>query len=70
MARLLCPVRSMATRSGPRYVRTASTSTASAITQGKDNLVLFPRDEVRTTGSVRCRHRLGGLLKFYHQAAA
>ena len=38
--------------------------------QGKDNLVLFPRDEVRTTGSVRCRERLGGLLKFYHRAAA
>ena len=38
--------------------------------QGKDNLVLFPRDEVRTTGPVRCRERLGGLLKFYHRAAS
>ena len=38
--------------------------------QGKDNLLLFPRDEVSTTGRVRCRERLGGLLKFYYQAAA
>jgi hypothetical protein len=38
--------------------------------QGKDNLLLFPRDEVPTTGPVRCRERLGGLLKFYYRAAA
>ena len=31
--------------------------------QGKDNLLLFPQDEVRTTGPVRCRERLGRLLK-------
>ncbi len=38
--------------------------------QGKDNLLLFPRKEGRTTGPVRCRERLGGLLKSYHRAAA
>ncbi len=38
--------------------------------QGKDNLLLFPREEVRKTGPVRCRERIGGLLKFYHRAAA
>ncbi len=38
--------------------------------QGKDNLLLFPLEEVRKTGPVRCRERLGGLLKFYHRAAA
>ena len=38
--------------------------------QGKDNLLLFPREEIGRTGPVRCRDRLGGLLKFYHRAAA
>ena len=37
--------------------------------QGKDNLLLFPQ-EGRHTGPMRCRERLGGLLKFYHRAAA
>ena len=70
MARLLCPVRSMATRSGTALRAYGEHFNGERNHQGKDNLVLFPRDEVRTTGSVRCRHRLGGLLKFYHQAAA
>ena len=38
--------------------------------QGKDNLLLFPTDEIPSEGVVRCRERLGGLLKFYHRAAA
>ena len=38
--------------------------------QGKNNLLLFPREEIGQTGSVRCGERLGGLLKFYHRAAA
>jgi len=38
--------------------------------QGKGNLLLSPREEVGKTGPVRCRERLGGLLKFYHRAAA
>ena len=38
--------------------------------QGKGNLLLFPQEETRKTGPVRCRERLGGLLKFYHRAAA
>ena len=38
--------------------------------QGKDNLLLFPREAIGQAGSVRCRERLGGLLKFYHRAAA
>jgi hypothetical protein len=38
--------------------------------QGRDNLLLFPHEEVGKTGPVRCREPLGGLLKFYHRAAA
>ena len=38
--------------------------------QGKDNLLLFPTDEIPSEGVVRCHERLGGLLKFYHRAAA
>ena len=38
--------------------------------QGKENLLLFPREKIGRTGPVRCRERLGGLLKFYHRAAA
>ena len=41
--------------------------------QGKDNLVLFPTMTTDThtgRGSVACRERLGGLLKYYYQEAA
>ncbi len=39
--------------------------------QGKGNVLLFPSVAVRHgTGTVRCRDRLGGLLRYYHQAAA
>lgn len=41
--------------------------------QGKQNLLLFPRQTVRSNTSkspVRCRERLGGLLKYYHRGAA
>ena len=40
--------------------------------QGKDNLLLFPSVELtnRREASLRCRERLGGLLKFYHWKAA
>ena len=38
--------------------------------QGKDNLLLFPTVAIHSTGPVRCRERLGGLLKFYHRTAA
>lgn len=40
--------------------------------QGKNNVVLFPTaDEAKapTNGSVRCRERLGGLLRYYCRAA-
>ena len=40
--------------------------------QGQDNLLLFPVSAPRTLGSqgaVRCRERLGGLLKYYSRAA-
>ena len=40
--------------------------------QGKDNVILFPtEDETKavTNGSVRCRERLGGLLRYYCRAA-
>jgi hypothetical protein len=39
--------------------------------QGKGNVLLFPRDTGRyREGPVRCRGRLGGLLRYYHQEAA
>jgi len=41
--------------------------------QGKGNVILFPRPEDRigeSTGQIRTRERLGGLLKFYHREAA
>ena len=40
--------------------------------QGKDNVLLFPRDTSvrRRTGPMQCRERLGGLLRYYHQEAA
>src|SRR5712672_1622517 len=39
--------------------------------QGKGNILLFPRDTGRhREGPVRCRERLGGLLRYYRQEAA
>ena len=39
--------------------------------QGKDNVLLFPRDiAIDREGAVQCRERLGGLLRYYHQEAA
>ena len=38
--------------------------------QGKGNLLLFPCEEMDQNGPVRCRERLGGLLKFYYRPAA
>ena len=38
--------------------------------QGQGNLLLFPQEDASRKGPVRCRERLGGLLKFYHRAAA
>jgi hypothetical protein len=39
--------------------------------QGKGNVLLFPSAEQgRGTGSVPCRERLGGMLKFYFREAA
>jgi putative transposase len=38
--------------------------------QGKSNKLLFPHpDELNQPGPVECRHRLGGLLKYYRRAA-
>ena len=41
--------------------------------QGKDNLILFPVAADRiggNAGKIQTREHLGGLLKFYHRAAA
>ena len=41
--------------------------------QGKGNVLLFPRNEEiigSSKGRVRCKERLGGLLKYYHREAA
>jgi transposase InsO family protein len=39
--------------------------------QGKDNLLLFPVAvaEASSRDAIRCRERLGGLLKYYSRAA-
>ena len=39
--------------------------------QGLKNQLIDPGDEVgNTTGSIQCRERLGGLLRYYHRRAA
>jgi putative transposase len=39
--------------------------------QGKDNVLLFPRaPRLHPRGPMRCRERLGGLVRYYHQEAA
>ena len=41
--------------------------------QGKGNVILFPQPADRigeSTGEIRTRERLGGLLKFYYREAA
>ena len=41
--------------------------------QGKDNVLLFPvmtSDTGNAEGTIACRERLGGLLKYYHRDAA
>jgi len=39
--------------------------------QGKGNVLLFPPATVwQREGPVRCRERLGGLLRYYHREAA
>jgi len=41
--------------------------------QGKGNVLLFPPNRQSASSadrSVRCRERLGGLLKYYHREAA
>jgi transposase InsO family protein len=40
--------------------------------QGKGNLVLMPAPAagIQRAGSIQCRERLGGLLKYYHREAA
>jgi len=51
-------------------------STSSTITtrnhQGKENLLLFPASEhlYQSERELRCRERLGGVLRFYHREAA
>jgi hypothetical protein len=40
--------------------------------QGKDNLLLYPVSgphKLAPQGAIRCRERLGGLLKYYSRAA-
>jgi len=39
--------------------------------QGLDNKIITPGDEVgRQDGEIKCRERLGGLLRYYHRDAA
>ena len=41
--------------------------------QGKNHLLLFPAEEdkrTRVLPPIRCKERLGGLLKYYHRRAA
>ena len=39
--------------------------------QGLDNTIPFPSDEVgKSNGNIKCKDRLGGLLKYYYRDAA
>jgi putative transposase len=38
--------------------------------QGLGNELIAPQAEVIGTGPLKCRQRLGGVLKFYHREAA
>ena len=39
--------------------------------QGLDNKIIEPREEVGAiTGTIECRERLGGIVKYYHRVAA
>ncbi|MHC4406355.1 MAG: hypothetical protein ACYTG0_42530 [Planctomycetota bacterium] len=39
--------------------------------QSLDNKIITPGDEVgRQDGEIKCHERLGGLLRYYHRAAA
>jgi putative transposase len=40
--------------------------------QGKGNVILMPasRESPASQGPLRCRERLGGLLKYYYREAA
>jgi hypothetical protein len=40
--------------------------------QGKDNVLLFPQPSLagEHEGTIQCRERLGGLLKYYEREAA
>jgi putative transposase len=38
--------------------------------QGLDNELIAPKPAVVGTGAIKCRERLGGLLKFYNREAA
>jgi transposase InsO family protein len=38
--------------------------------QGLDNALIAPKATSLRQGHVRCRERLGGVLKFYHREAA
>ena len=40
--------------------------------QGKGNVILFPstHTDQHPEGPIRCRERLGGLLKYYYRKAA
>ena len=40
--------------------------------QGKGNVILFPsaQAELGSEGTIECRERLGGLLKYSHRKAA
>ena len=38
--------------------------------QGLDNELIAPKTTVIGTGQMKCRERLGGLLKFYYREAA
>ena len=53
--------------------KSANTQHISMRSGTMDNVLLFPKNEEiigRRKGGVRCKERLGGLLKYYHREAA
>ena len=56
--------------SGPRSVRSWITITRNDRTEGLGNERIAPKTTLLGPGAVRCRERLGGVLRFYYREAA
>jgi hypothetical protein len=56
--------------SGPQCERSCFINHEERPHQGLGNELIAPKTPVIRTGQIKCRERLGGLLKFYDREAA